>query len=319
MRLLVTGGCGFIGSHFIHLALEKDSSIEIINLDKLTYAGRLENVEDLKNNSRYKFVKGDILDHGLMAKLAKEIDIIVHFAAETHVDRSIISAGEFAKTDVLGTQTLLESALAAGHKRFFHISTDEVYGSREKGFFKEEDNLAPNSPYSASKAGAELMVRAYEHTYGLSSTITRSSNNYGPNQHPEKFIPRAITNLIRNKTIPIYGTGKNVRDWTYVRDNCEAILLLLQKNALGTYNIGMMDGKANIEIAKQLLVLTGKNESSLQYVEDRKGHDWRYAIDTKKLKALGWKPQVTLEQGLKATVDWYSANKKWWAPVVIDK
>lgn len=319
MRLLVTGGCGFIGSHFIHLALRNDADASIINLDKLTYAGRLENVADLKDEPRYKFVKGDICDGGLVRRLAKDADLIVHFAAETHVDRSILSAGEFAKTDVLGTQTLLEAALAGGHERFFHISTDEVYGSRMKGYFKEGDKLEPNSPYSASKAGAEMMVRAYEHTYGLKNTITRSSNNYGPNQHPEKFIPRAITNLLRARQIPIYGSGEQVRDWIHVRDNCEAIWMLFEKKHLGVFNVGMMDGQTNISIAKRLLALTGRDEAALRHVEDRKGHDFRYAIDTAKLRALGWKPKMDLDAGLKETVAWYRANPKWWEPVLVDK
>jgi dTDP-glucose 4,6-dehydratase len=319
MKLLVTGGCGFIGSHFIHLALEKDGALEIVNLDKLTYAGRPENVADLQGNARYRFVHGDICDAPLMRTLAKEADIIIHFAAETHVDRSILSAGDFAKTDVLGTQALLEAALAAGHKRFFHISTDEVYGSRADGYFNEGDALAPNSPYSASKAGAEMMVRAYEHTYGLKSTITRSSNNYGPNQHPEKFIPRTITNLLRNRQVPIYGSGMQVRDWIHVHDNCEAIWLLLVKKALGIYNVGMMDGRSNLEIARKLITLTNRDESSLKHVEDRAGHDFRYAIDTSKLRTLGWKPKVKLADGLEKTVGWYRANPEWWKPVLVDK
>ena len=318
MKLLVTGGCGFIGSHFIHTAIEKDPSVEIINLDKLTYAGRLENVSDLEGSKQYKFVKGDILDRALVKRLAKETDEIVHFAAETHVDRSIMQAGEFAMTDVLGTQALLEAALSAGHERFFHISTDEVYGSRAEGFFKEEDAMLPNSPYSASKAGAEMMVRAYEKTYGLKATVTRSSNNYGPNQHPEKFMPRAITNLIRGKKVPIYGDGKNVRDWLYVKDNCKAIHMLLKGKHTGVYNLGAMGGEENIKIANSILGIMGKGEECLQYVEDRKGHDWRYAIDTSKITGLGWKPTVGLEQGLKMTVAWYMANEKWWAPLVDD-
>ncbi|MFA6328073.1 MAG: dTDP-glucose 4,6-dehydratase [Candidatus Micrarchaeia archaeon] len=318
MKLLVTGGCGFIGSHFIHTAIEKDPNVEIINLDKLTYAGRLENVRDLEGNARYKFVKGDILDRELVKGLAKETDEIVHFAAETHVDRSIMAAGEFAMTDVLGTQSLLEAALDAGHERFFHISTDEVYGSRVEGFFKEEDAMLPNSPYSASKAGAEMMVRAYEKTYGLKATVTRSSNNYGPNQHPEKFIPMAITNIIRGKKVPIYGDGKNVRDWLYVKDNCEAIHMLLTGKHTGVYNLGAMGGEENIKIARDILGIMDKKEECLQHVEDRKGHDWRYAINTSKITGLGWKPKMKLDDGLKITVEWYMANKKWWAPLVDD-
>ena len=319
MRLLVTGGCGFIGSHFIRLALGKDKGAEIVNLDKLTYAGRLENTSDFAKGPRYKFVKGDILDLPLVKRLCKETDMVVHFAAETHVDRSIISAGEFVQTDVLGTQRMVQAALDAGHKRFFHISTDEVYGSRENGFFKETDALSPNSPYSASKAGAEMMVRAYERTYGLQATITRSSNNYGPNQHPEKLIPRAITNLLRGMKVPVYGSGENVRDWIHVTDNCEAIWLLLSGAHAGVYNIGAMGGTQNMEIVKTLAKLAGKGESLISHVEDRKGHDWRYAIDTGKLCSLGWKPRIGLEDGLKKTFEWYSKNRKWWEPVVIDK
>ena len=315
MKICVTGGCGFIGSHFIHLALAKDPHIEIINLDKLTYAGRLENVEDLKNNKRYKFVKGDICDANIVKEICKDVDLIINFAAETHVDKSILSSGEFVKTDVLGTQTLLQGALDAGHEKFFHISTDEVYGSIEKGYFKEEDMLKPNSPYAASKAGAEMVVRAYEKTYGLKSTITRSSNNYGPNQHPEKFIPRAIACLLQDKKMPIYGTGKNVRNWIYVLDNCEAIWHLLQGNYLGIYNIGAECEFQNIDIAKKILKLTNKNESYIEYVADRKGHDWRYGTNINKIMATGWKPNVKFEDGLDMTVEWYKNNVNWWKKV----
>ncbi len=315
MKILVTGGAGFIGSHFMRHALEKGA--EVVNLDKLTYAGRPENVLDLEGNRRYRFVKGDILDKALVERLGKETDIIVHFAAETHVDRSIIAAGDFAKTDVLGTQTLLEAALNSGHESFFHISTAEVSGSRETGFFTEGEVLLPNSPYSASKAGAEMMVRAYEHTYGLKSTITSSPNHYPPTQHPEKLIPRALTNLLRGRKIPIYGAGKNVRDWLYVKDNCEAIWMLLEGKHMGVYNVGAMGGKENIEIAKKLLALSGKDESYLNHVEDRKGHDLRYAIDTGKINALGWTPKTGLEDGLRLTFEWYSRNRAWWEPLVI--
>ncbi len=321
MKLLVTGGCGFIGSHFVRAALEQDEDLSIVNLDKLTYAGRKENLADVekKFGKRYDFVQGDILDTTLVHRLCKNADHVVHFAAESHVDRSILEAGSFVQTDVLGTQRLLQAALDAGHPRFFFISTDEVYGSRKTGFFREADKLDPSSPYSASKASAELMVNAYERTHGLKSVISRTTNNYGTHQHPEKLIPRSITNLLRGKKISIYGTGAQERDWVHVSDNVRALLLLLNTGKTGTYNIGTGTTTPNLEIAKQICKSLGKDfSSSVDYVSDRKGHDWRYAVDWTKMKELGWKPQIRLEEGLKQTVDWYVKNKAWWQGHTVD-
>lgn len=329
MKLLVTGGCGFIGSHFVRAALEADEDLSIVNLDLLTYAGRKENLADVEKEfgpaakgaarSRYKFVHGDILDAPLVSRLCKETDHIVHFAAESHVDRSILEAGSFAQTDVLGTQRLLQAALDAGHQRFFFISTDEVYGSRKAGFFRETDKLDPSSPYSASKAGAELMVNAYERTHGLKAVISRTTNNYGTHQHPEKLIPRSITNLLRGQKIKIYGAGAQERDWVHVSDNVRALLMLLNKGKTGTFNIGTGVTTQNLEIAKGVCKALGKEfSSSVEYVADRKGHDWRYAVDWSKMKELGWKPQVELSSGLKQTVDWYMKNKAWWQGHTVD-
>ena len=317
MRLLVTGGAGFIGSNFIRYMLQKYPQYEITNLDKLTYAGNLENCADFAANPRYKFVKGDVCDFELVKKTAKDCTAIINFAAESHVDRSIQSSGEFVKTDVLGTQKLLEAARVLDVKKYFQISTDEVYGSVEKGVFTEESPLAPNSPYAASKAGADLLVLSYNKTHGMFTLISRSSNNYGPYQHPEKLIPKAITNLLLGKKIPIYGSGKQVRDWLYVLDNCEGIDVVLHKGKSGEiYNIGGECEKANLEIVENILRALGKDKNSIEHVSDRKGHDFRYSLSCEKAKGLGWKRKVKFDDGIKETVEWYKKNKNWWGKLI---
>ena len=319
MRVLVTGGAGFIGSNFIRYVLTKLSDWEIINFDKLTYAGNLENLADIANNSRYSFVKGDICDpravEETVARLSRS-DMVVNFAAETHVDRSILSAGSFVQTDVYGTFVLLEAMKKFKISRYLHVSTDEVYGSIEKGSFTEESPLHPNSPYAASKAGGDLLVRAYHETYGLPVIITRSSNNYGPFHYPEKIIPLFITNALEGKKLPLYGDGKNVRDWLYVEDNCEAIDLVLQKGQPGeVYNIGGGNERQNIEITKFILKEMGLSEDFIEPVKDRPGHDRRYSIDCSKVKKLGWQPRTNFEEGLKQTIKWYQNNQAWWKKI----
>ena len=310
MRILVTGGAGFIGCNFVRYMLEKYPNDEIIVLDKLTYAGRLENLHGVMD--KIIFIKGDICNKENVEEV-KDCDIIFNFAAETHVDRSILEAGVFVKTDVLGTYTLLEYARKHDIEKYIQISTDEVYGSIEEGSFKETDILDPSSPYSASKGGADLLVKAYHKTYGLPVLITRSSNNYGPYQYPEKLIPVLILNALHDKPLPIYGEGKNVRDWIYVLDNCEAIDLVFRKGKNGeTYNIGAGNEKSNIEIAKLILKELNKPESLIKFVNDRPGHDFRYSLDTSKIQKLGWKPSTTFNQGLRKTISWYAAHKEWW-------
>jgi len=316
MNILITGGCGFIGSHFIRHMISKYSEYSIVNLDNLTYAGNLNNTKDFENNKNYKFVKGDICDKKLIDSITKEVNAIINFAAETHVDRSIIEAGIFVMTDVIGTHVLLEAA-RKNDIPLLQISTDEVYGSTERGSFKETDNLQPSSLYSASKASADLLVRAYNKTYGLPILITRSSNNYGPYQHPEKLIPLCITNLIRNKNVPIYGDGMNVRDWLFVNDNCKAIDLVFHKGKNGeVYNIASGREMRNIDIVKMILALLNKSEKFIEFIEDRKGHDRRYSLDFSKIRELDWVPESTFEDGLKKTVDWYLKNTWWWKPLV---
>ena len=318
MKLLVTGGAGFIGSNFILYILKKYPDYEIINLDKLTYAGNKENLNDVKNDSRYKFVLGDICNKALVDAIVKEVDVIVHFAAESHVDRSILKSDEFIRTNVLGTQVLLDSALRNENKRFHHISTDEVFGSLGKeGKFSEKTYYNPHSPYSASKAASDHLVRAYFDTFKLPITISNCSNNYGPYQFPEKLIPLFITNLIDNKKVPIYGKGENVRDWVHVYDHNEAVDLILHKGKIGeTYCIGGDSELRNIDITKMILEAFGKGEEMMEYVEDRKGHDLRYAIDFSKIKnELGWFPRKDFQQGLKETIDWYKNNESWWRPL----
>ena len=318
MKLLVTGGAGFIGSNFVRYMLDKYKDYKIVNLDKLTYAGNLENIKDLEANRRHSLVKGDICDLRLVEKLAKreEVDVIVNFAAETHVDRSIVDPEAFIRTDVFGTYTLLEVARKFSVKKYVQISTDEVYGSIEKGSFSETSSLAPSSPYSASKAAADLLTLAYKTTYGLPVLITRGSNTYGPYQHTEKLIPLFVTNLIENKKVPLYGDGKNVRDWLYVIDHCSGIDTALHKGNIGEiYNIGASDERTNLEITHMILGELGMREDMIEFVKDRLGHDRRYSLNCKKLKALGWKPKYSLEKGLKETVKWYTQNVKWWKKI----
>jgi dTDP-glucose 4,6-dehydratase len=317
--LLVTGGAGFIGSNFIHYIMKEYPEYMIINLDKLTYAGNLENLRDVENKPNYKFIKGDICYRQEVEAIfsAFEVDAIVNFAAESHVDRSIMDPGVFIQTDVYGAFILLELATKYKTGVFMQISTDEVYGSIEDGSFKETDPLAPNSPYSASKAGAEMIVRSFLKTYDTPVLITRTSNNFGPYQYPEKLIPLFVTNLMDNKKVPLYGDGMNVRDWIYVDDNCKALDLVLHGGQIGEiYNIGAGNEKPNIWITKKLIELIGKDESMILPVADRLGHDRRYSVDCSKIeKELGWRAETDFADALKKTVKWYTDNEKWWRPL----
>ncbi|MDQ1255098.1 MAG: dTDP-glucose 4,6-dehydratase [Euryarchaeota archaeon] len=313
MKLLVTGGCGFIGSNFIHHMVKKYPDYKIINLDKLTYAGNLDNLKEVENNPNYSFIRGDICDPHLVHEVMKNVDHVVHFAAESHVDRSIEDGSVFVKTNVLGTHTLLQSALESKIERFIHVSTDEVYGSIKSGSFKETDILTPSSPYSSSKAGSDLLAQSYYITYDFPVIITRCTNNYGPYQYPEKLIPLFATNILENKKVPVYGTGTNVRDWIYVLDHCKAIDFILHQGTAGEiYNVGGGNEKTNIEITSKILELLGKDESMIEYVKDRPGHDFRYSLDCSKLMALGWRPEYSFEEALELTVKWYMQNKWWW-------
>ena len=313
LKLLVTGGCGFIGSNFIHIMLEKYLDCEIINLDKLTYAGNPANLKDIENYPNYSFIKGDICDPHVVEKAMENVDTVVHFAAESHVDRSIEDGSVFVRTNVLGTNTLLNCALESDIKKFIHVSTDEVYGSIENGSFTEEDNLKPSSPYSSSKAGSDLLAISYHTTYGLPVTLTRCTNNFGPYQYPEKLIPLFITNLLEGKQVPVYGTGLNIRDWIYVDDHCSGIDFVLNNGNNGeVYNIGGGSELTNLEITYHILEILGKDRSMIRYVEDRKGHDFRYSLDCTKLKKMGWKPEYDFKAALSNTVKWYIENKWWW-------
>lgn len=315
--LLITGGAGFIGSNFIHYWLAHHPEDQIINLDALTYAGNKQSLKNLNNNPNYVFIEGNITDEELVNKIMDDVDIVVHFAAESHVDRSILNPDVFLQTNVLGTHVLLKSALK--HKvRFHHISTDEVFGSLELGSdekFTEKTAYDPRSPYSASKASSDHLVRAYGETYGLQYTLSNCSNNYGEYHFPEKFIPLAITNLIEGKNIPIYGDGLNVRDWLYVQDHCSAIEAILQNGKMGeTYLVGGLNKDvSNLEIAKMILTLMNESEEKLEFIKDRPGHDRRYSVDWSKIKNdLGWQPSVNLEEGLLKTIIWYKNNAWWW-------
>lgn len=308
-KILVTGGAGFIGSHFIRHVLKNYADYNVVNLDALTYAGNLNNLIDIQDHPNYKFIKGDIRDRKMVERLTNEVDVVVNFAAETHVDRSIQKAGIFMETNVLGTYTLLEAARKYD-KKLQQVSTDEVYGSIEEGSSKESDSLKPSSPYSASKAAADMLVHSYFVTYSLEVTITRSTNNYGPNQHPEKMIPLFITNAIQNKHLPIYGDGMNIRDWIYVEDNCEAIDLILHKGKKGEiYNIGAGNEKTNLEVAKIILKELKKPQNLIKFVQDRPGHDYRYSLDCTKIHELGWKATTPFIKGLRKTIQWYVKNK----------
>ena len=316
MKLLITGGAGFIGSNFIHYLLKKYPDYQIVNLDLLTYAGNKENLKDLEKQKNYKFVKGDIADKKLVKKIIKEVDAVVHFAAESHVDRSILDSAAFIHTNVVGTHNLLEAAKNNGNIRFHHVSTDEVFGTLGPNVpaFNESTPYDPRSPYSASKAAADHLVRAYFHTYGLPVTISNCSNNYGPYQFPEKLHGLFITNLLEGKKVPIYGDGGQIRDWLYVGDHCRALDLILHQGKFGeTYCVGGGVQPTNLEVAKNILKLLGLGEDKIEFVKDRLGHDRRYAIDYSKIKKeLGWSPEVNFEEGMKKTAEWYKNNEKWW-------
>jgi dTDP-glucose 4,6-dehydratase len=313
--LLITGGAGFIGSNFVRYVLEKHPDVEVVVLDKLTYAGNLDNLRDVADDQRYSFVRGDICDMELVDRVVREhgIEAIVNFAAETHVDRSILEAGSFIQTDVYGTHVLLEAVRKFGLQRMLHVSTDEVYGSVTGGSSVETDNLLPNSPYSASKAGGDLLCRAYHVTYGVPVVITRGSNNFGPYQYPEKVIPLFITNALDDQPLPLYGDGLNVRDWLYVLDHCEAIDLMLHQGQDGeVYNVGGDHELTNVELTEAILEKTGKPKSLIHFVEDRLGHDRRYSLDSSKIRKLGWRPHYAFAEALEATVRWYAENREWW-------
>jgi dTDP-glucose 4,6-dehydratase len=315
--IFVTGGAGFIGSGFVRLLLEEVADCKVVNFDALTYAGNLENLRGIDDDARYRFIRGDIADAAAVAgALEPETDAIVNFAAESHVDRSIASADDFLRTNIIGTQTLLDAARQKGVRRFVQISTDEVMGSlpeQDDAFFTEDSAFAPNSPYSASKAAAEHLVRAAHHTFGLDTVITRCGNNYGPRQFPEKFLPLAITNALNDREIPVYGDGLNVRDWIYVEDHCRAVLAALENGAPGrVYNIGARNPRRNLEVVESLLDTLGKPRSLIQFVKDRPGHDRRYAIDSARVESeLGWRPRETWETGLGKTIEWYCENAEW--------
>ena len=314
----MTGGAGFIGSNFIRHIMDTRHDCEIVNLDNLTYAGNLANLKDFDSNPRYTFIKGDICNHDLVGSLFKKnrFDAVIHFAAESHVDRSIVDTSIFIRTNIVGTNVLLDCARKYAVPRFMHISTDEVYGSTLKGSFKETDCLLPSSPYSASKAGSDLLAKSYFTTYNLPVIITRCTNNYGPYQYPEKLIPLFITNIIEGRKVPIYGTGNNIRDWIHVADHCRAISCILEKGTDGEiYNIGAGNERTNLEITRKILDLMKYDESVIEHVSDRPGHDFRYSLDCSKLNSLGWKPVHSFETGLMDTVEWYIRNKWWWKPL----
>ena len=317
VEVLVTGGAGFIGSNFVRYALQAHSDWSITTLDKLTYAGRLETLKDVIEHPRHRFVQGDVADAAVSAPLVSASQIVVHFAAETHVDRSILAAGEFIKTDVIGTFVLLEAARTASDLRcFIQISTDEVYGSIADGSSVETDELRPRNPYSASKAGADRLAYSYWATYGVPVMITRASNNYGPYQFPEKVIPLFITNALDNIPVPLYGAGLNIRDWMHVMDHCRGIDVVIARGTAGeVYNIGGGNEVRNVDLTHMLLRLAERPESLIKKVQDRQGHDLRYSLDTTKLRGLGWQPQVLFEEGLKDTVRWYRENEWWWRPI----
>lgn len=317
MKLLVTGGAGFIGSNFIRYWLKQHPQDQIVNLDALTYAGHLESLKDIEDNPNYKFVKGDIVDEGVVSQVMEGMDIVVHFAAESHVDRSIVDPLIFVKTNVVGTANLLQKSLEHKIKRFHHISTDEIYGQLGPGDppFSGKTKFAPRSPYAASKAGAEHMVMSYFITYGLPITITNCADNYGPFHDPEKLIPRFITNLLEGKKVPLMGRGENIREWLWVEDHCRAIDLVLDKGQAGERYLISGIEKTNLEVTQAILALLDKDESWIEYVEHRLGHDFRYAIDDSNLRGLGWEPKTGFEEGLKKVVQWYKDNEWWWKPL----
>ena len=324
MKVLVTGGAGFIGSNFVHYMVEKHPGDSVVNLDLLTYAGNPESLEGLEDTPNYRFVQGDIADRPFVMKLFEQekFDRVINFAAETHVDRSIVDPGVFVRTNVMGTQVLLDASREHGVKRFHQVSTDEVYGDlpldRKDLFFTEQTPLHTSSPYSASKAGADLLVLSYYRTFGVPVTISRCSNNYGAYQFPEKMIPLMLTRALNDEPLPVYGTGENVRDWLHVEDHCAAIDLIVNSGREGeVYNIGGHNERTNLEVVRTILQVLGKPESLIRFVEDRKGHDLRYAIDPAKLeRQLGWKPQYTFETGIRQTIDWYLNHRVWWQHIL---
>ena len=317
VEVLVTGGAGFIGSNFVRYAIDAHDDWRVTTLDKLTYAGRLENLAAVMDHPRHRFVKGDVADASVAAPLVKEADLVVHFAAETHVDRSIANAGDFITTDVYGTFVLLEAARANRRlRRFVQISTDEVYGSVAEGSSRETDELKPRNPYSASKAGADRLAYSYWATHQVPIIITRASNNYGPNQFPEKIIPLFITNAIDDRPLPLYGDGLNERDWLHVLDHCHALDLLIVKGVDGeVYNVGGGNHVKNVDLTHRILELLGRPATLIAPVADRPGHDRRYSLDTTKLRALGWRPEIPFDDGLAKTVEWYRRNEAWWRPI----
>ena len=316
MKLLVTGGCGFIGSNFIRYILKNYLNYEVVNLDKLTYSGNPDNLIDIQDDKRYRFVKGDICDSKLVKKLIENVDVIVNFAASTHVDRSIEDSSDFIETNIKGVHNILEVVKDFGPKRLIHISTDEVYGSIASGCFREDSPLDPSSPYSASKAAGDLLCRAYYITHKLPIVITRSSNNFGPYQYPEKVIPLFVTNLLDNKKVPLYGDGLNVRDWVYVEDNVRAIDLILHKGEVGEiYNIGTGNEMTNLDLTGLVLSNLDLTSDRIEFVEDRLGHDRRYSLDSKKLESLGWRPQYNFDKSLEITIEWYKNNRLWWEKI----
>lgn len=319
MNLIVTGGAGFIGSNFIRHMLASHKDVSVMNVDKLTYAGNPDNLRDVENDKRYRFIKADICDASLMTTIARDVDAIINFAAESHVDRSIENPFAFIDSNIKGTYSLIRAAREAGHKKYLQISTDEVYGDMHGGEKADESfPLKPSSPYSAAKAAADMMVLTAHRTYGFPGMITRCTNNYGPYQYPEKIVPLFITNALENKSLPIYGDGKQIRDWLHVEDHCRAIDLVLQKGKAGeVYNVGAEQDPeiTNVELTRQIIELTKAAPSLMQYVKDRPGHDVRYAVNGSKIRALGWKPQYSFADGLNATVEWYTQNKAWWQKI----
>lgn len=315
MKLFITGAAGFIGSNYVrHVLSTTDDHVTVF--DALTYAGNLSSLDDVAGDSRYRFVQGDICDRGAVAAAMDGHDAVVHFAAESHVDRSIVDPDTFVRTNCLGTNVMCDVARTVGVDRFLHISTDEVYGSIDEGSFVESDRLGPRSPYSSSKAGSDLIALSYEETYGLPVIVTRSSNNFGPYQFPEKVIPLFVTNLLNGRKVPLYGDGLNIRDWIYVMDNCAGVDMVLRKGAVGEiYNIGGGNETTNRELTEKVLALLGVGDEMVEYVQDRLGHDRRYSIDCSKANALGWTPSRSLDEALAETVDWYRANRAWWEPL----
>lgn len=314
MRILITGGCGFIGSQFVRLAIGRGH--EVVNVDKLTYAGNPANVADVADDPGYRFVHADIADAEAMAGAMEGVEVVVNFAAESHVDRSILTPEDFIHTDVVGTAVLLAAARSAGVRRFVQVSTDEVYGSIPEGAFRETDPIQPSSPYSASKAGGDLQVLAWHHTYGIDAVITRGSNTFGPRQYPEKLIPLFVTNALDGESLPVYGDGMQIRDWIHVEDHCEGIWTAMEQGVAGeVYNVGGGNEVPNIAITRRILAATGADEGLIRHVGDRLGHDRRYALATDKLRALGWAPRHDFDAALGATVAWYTDNRAWWEPI----